>query len=87
MVDGSFVIDKICRDASVKLVRPPFSEKTAKHAKFASIRAHVNRTIRHIKTFKVLGDRMPVCLVEKSDQIITVICAMVNLSPPIVSDD
>ena len=95
MVDRGFFIDKICSEADVRLVRPPFTrnkKQFSKHeavlnAKIARARVHVERANQRLKALNILGDRMPACLVKKGDQIITVICAIVNLSAPILNDE
>ena len=95
MVDRGFFIDNICQKADVRLVRPPFTRNKAQfskeeavlNAKIARARVHVERANQRLKAFKILGDKMPACLVKNSEQISTVICAIVNLSAPILSDD
>ena len=79
----------------MRLVRPPFTRNKAQfskeeavlNAKIARVRVHIERANQRLKAFKILGDKMPACLVKKSEEIFTVICAIVNFSAPILSDD
>ncbi|XP_077277163.1 uncharacterized protein LOC143905551 [Temnothorax americanus] len=95
MVDKGFLIDKLCCDYDVKLIRPPFlkdkvqfSENDAvENADIASARVHVERLNQRLKVFEILGSKMSSCLVPKSEKIITILCAVVNLSSPIFKDD
>jgi hypothetical protein len=48
---------------------------------------HIERSNQRLKTFQVLGSTMPVCLISKADKIFNIICAVVNLSAPIIKDD
>lgn len=95
MVDKGFLIEEICNDYGVKLIRPPFvknkkpfSEEDALNTgKIASARVHVERDNQRLKVFAILGSRMPSCLVSKCDKIMIILCAIVNLSSPILRDN
>lgn len=95
MVDKDFLIDELCCDYDVKLIRSPFlkdniqfSEDDAKqNANIASARVHVERLNQRLKIFEILGSKMSSCLVPKSEKIMTILCAIVNLSSPIFKDD
>lgn len=95
MVDRGYLIDKMCDENRVKLVRPPFlgeREKFTKEEalltqKIAAARIHVEKANQRLKVFKILRDTLPTCLFPVFDNIFTVICATVNLSSPILKDD
>ncbi|XP_051171019.1 uncharacterized protein LOC127287911 [Leptopilina boulardi] len=95
MVDKGFLIEGICRDYGIKSIRPPFvknkkpfSEEDALNTcNIASARVHVERDNQRLKVFDILGSRMPSCLVPKSDKIMRILCAIVNLSSPILRDN
>ena len=53
----------------------------------ARARVHVERTIQQIRLFKILKNQLEWSLLDYGDKILEVICALVNLSPPILSDD
>lgn len=94
MVDKGFLIDELCDSFGIKLIRPPFlknkKQLSAKEAdlnsKIARARVHVERVNQRIKIFKILTGPLPFSLVPKIDCIFTIICAVTNLSPPILSD-
>ncbi|XP_046589297.1 uncharacterized protein LOC124293242 isoform X2 [Neodiprion lecontei] len=95
MVDKGFRVDKLCKEKDIKLIRPPFKkeqlqftrEESRLNAKIARARVHVERSNQRLKVFKVLGSRMPIGLVKKGKEILTIIGAVVNLSSPILKDD
>ncbi|KAI4455551.1 thap domain protein [Holotrichia oblita] len=79
----------------IKLIRPPFLKKKMQLSKeeahenvdIARARVHIERVNQRIKVFEILTKPLPLSLVPKIDEIFTVICAVVNLSVPILSDD
>lgn len=95
MDDKGFLIDEICQLHNVKVVKPPFLKKKKQFSKseanetrlIASARVHVERSNERLKKFKILGITMPNNLVPMAKQIFRVICATVNLSSPILSDE
>lgn len=94
MVDKGFLIDELCCDYDVKLIRPPFlknvqfSEDDAiENADIASARVHVERLNQRLKVFEILGSKMSSCLIPKSEEIMTILCTVVNVSSPIFKDD
>lgn len=95
MVDKGFGIDEVCAKNKWKLIRPPFlSDKkqlsqaeSLMTARIAKARVHVERSNQRIKTFKLVGDTMPVKLVPYVNQIFLVVCSTVNLCNPILKDD
>ncbi|XP_043472595.1 uncharacterized protein LOC122505180 [Leptopilina heterotoma] len=95
MVDKGFNIDDICFENGIRIVRPPFLRNKAQFSEtealdtrgIASARVHVERLNQRMKVFQILGSKMPSCLVKKSEHIMTIIAAVINLSAPILKDD
>ncbi|XP_064475749.1 uncharacterized protein LOC135389645 [Ornithodoros turicata] len=94
MVDRGFLIDHMCDDAGIEVVRPPFlrgqkqySEVDAiRTVRIARARVHVERGIQRMKRFKVLK-KVSHELLPYIHNIATVIAGIVNLSKPIFADD
>jgi hypothetical protein len=58
----------------------PLSKKAvARSRKIATVRIHVERAIRRMKTFRILSGIIPIRLRFQLDQIITVVCVLCNL--------
>lgn len=95
MVDKGFLIDNICLQNGIKLIRPTFLRKKTRfskeeallNVKIAKARVHIERTNQRLKTFKILSDKMPQGLISKVEQIFLIISAIVNLSSSIFKDD
>lgn len=95
MTDKGFLIDDLCHEHNIDLIRPPFlkdktqfcKEESLINSSIACARVHVERVNQRMKEFKVLGDKMPSSLVSRCQQIVTVICAIVNLSAPIFKNN
>lgn len=95
MVDKGFKIDKILMEKNIKMHRPPFviqkqqlSEARANfNVAVAHARVHVERAIQRMKLFQILNGKISWHVVPDIDDIITVIMALVNLSPPILSKE
>jgi hypothetical protein len=95
MVDKGFLIDNICDNFGIKLIRPSFLRKKSQFSQaeaiftsqVASARVHIERTNQRIKCFKILTNQLPVNLIPEVDCIFEIICAIVNLSNPILADD
>lgn len=93
MVDKGFMIDNECASAMIQLIRPPFqgkrkqfTETEAKETKkIAAARIHVERVIQRIKQFQILNGPVPWRTGRHMGMISNIICAIVNLSPPILS--
>ena len=94
MADNGFDIlyDLMVRD--VRLNIPPFASRhtqmscndVVKTRQIASLRIHVERTIRRIKQYRILGTLMPLSIVALADHIWGVCCALTMFQPPLVSD-
>lgn len=95
MVDKGFLIDNVCLQNGIKLIRPTFLRKKTRfskeeallNVKIAKARVHIERTNQRLKTFKILSDKMPQGLISKVEQIFFIISAIVNLSSSIFKDD
>lgn len=94
MVDKGFLIDSICSSYGVKLVRPPFLKNKKKFTKIeaevtrdiAKARVHVERANQRIKIFKIFSSKLDWTLVPVVQEAFFVVCALVNLSSPILAD-
>lgn len=72
------------------LVMPPFlheqqfsPEEVEETYKIASLRIHIERVIQRIKQFHIF-DKIPISLLKYRDQIVYVVCALVNVEKPII---
>ncbi|XP_070386429.1 uncharacterized protein [Dermacentor albipictus] len=66
MADPGFLIDDICADHLIELIRPPLRKQkqmskgdALRTQNIASARVHVERAIQRMKIFKVLSTRIP----------------------------
>ena len=95
MVDKGFLIDEECLANAISLVRPPFlrNEKQLSPADarltrdIAWARVHVERAIQRMKQFTILKNKIPWTMLPYINHIFTVICALTNLSQPILAGD
>ncbi|XP_044597833.1 uncharacterized protein LOC123274294 [Cotesia glomerata] len=95
MTDRGFTVDDLCQKNDVKLISPPFLKDKKQFSKMeamngrkiAKARVHVERSNQRIKIFEILSSKMPIGLVHKIEEIFTIICAIVNLSQPILKDE
>lgn len=95
MVDKGFLIDDACATHGVSVIRPPFlrkkkqlsAEEVALNRCISKARVHIERANQRLKIFKILRNRLNWPLVRKIDQIFTIICAVVNISNPLISND
>lgn len=95
MTDKGFNIDSECKEAGVNLYKPPkyfkkntqfTGEEVETCRKIARARVHVERTIQRIRLFRILKDRLEWMFLQHIDKILTVVSALVNLSPSILDD-
>jgi len=94
MCDKGFLIDNICAQRHIKLYRPPFlkgnkqlsKEESLMNVDIASARVHIERVNQRIKVFNVF-QKYPSSLLSRLDASFTIICAIVNLSHPILAND
>lgn len=95
MVDKGFLIDELCCEHKVKLVRPPFLRKNTQLSKsdaannqsIAAARVHVERAIQRMKLFRILRDNFSADLLPQIDDVVVIIAGLVNLSKPLFSND
>ena len=98
MVDKGFRgrADTLCADQFIQLIRPPFkwrdepqlsAEDCENNVSIARARVHVERVNERIKNFNILCDEINWNILPYMNDIIVVICALVNLSSPILSED
>lgn len=95
MVDKGFHIEGECMKHDIQLIRPPFLRKgkqlsqldAEQTAQIARARVHVERTIQRIKQYSILCQKIEWEMLPYVDDIVTVVCALVNLSKPILSQD
>lgn len=94
MADKGFLIDEICASYGIKLIRPPFLKKkkqfnqkeAVENRSIASARVHIERVNARIKSFRILKNTYPLHLILIADNIFLIICAIVNLSSPILKE-
>ncbi|KAJ8665861.1 hypothetical protein QAD02_007523 [Eretmocerus hayati] len=97
LADKGFPDIKTVIDASGKkvlVVMPPFlsdkkeftKQETEDTYNIASVRIHVERIMQRLRVYKIL-DKIPRNLFPHIDDIIQMCCVLVNLQPPIFSDE
>ncbi|CAN8003064.1 unnamed protein product [Ixodes hexagonus] len=94
MVDKGFLINELCREKNVRMIRPPFlmekqltAEEARSNQSIACARVHVERAIQRMKIYRILRNRFDLDLVPYIDKIFTVIAGTVNLLKPLFSED
>ncbi|XP_064479632.1 uncharacterized protein LOC135392902 [Ornithodoros turicata] len=92
MVDQGFLIDELCENHLIGLVRPPFKGKQkqlskVRTQKIACARVHVERVIQRMKTFRILTTKVLWSLVPLLDDIMVIVAGVTNLSPSILADE
>ncbi|XP_076684760.1 uncharacterized protein LOC143377418 [Andrena cerasifolii] len=92
MVDRGFLIDEICAVNRGKYIKPSLLKDRKQCTKAESIvtskiaRVHIERFNQRINTFQIVGSKMPAALVPLLEDIFTVICATINISSSLLSD-
>lgn len=95
MVDKVFLIDQLCLEYHVEMVRPPFLRKKKqlskhdeeKNRSIATARVHVEHAIQRMKQYKILTGNLGIELFPYINDILQVIAGIVNLSKPIFTND
>lgn len=95
MADKGFLIEEICENNFIQLIRPPFlrnkkqfsCEEAKLCRKIASARVHVERVIQRIKLFNIFKSTLPYHLLNLIDPMMTIAAALTNLSSPILAED
>ena len=92
MADRGFKIREDLLAVGSNLAIPPSSAASMQmHCKdvketsqIANVRIHVERAITRIKIFRILKQKIPLCIVPLADDIVRVCAALSNLSEPLV---
>lgn len=97
MADKGFLIEEELIGAGAKLAIPPGKRGQSQMTRdqlvqtkvIANLCIHVERAIKRIKEFNILGSPggLSLVLAPHLDNAMTVCCALCNLLPPLVSDD
>lgn len=96
MADRGFKnIEHILIKKKCKLIRPPSVASNTKSTKeevlltkrIASLRIHIERVIRRVREFKIVCPHSCINndLVHKTDNIIVIVCGLINLQSPIIN--
>lgn len=94
MVDKGFLIDQVCAAHKITVVRPPHLRKAPQFSKedaittknIAKARVHVERANQRIKIFKIFSGKIDWTLLPVIEDCFRVVCGVVNISTPILSD-
>lgn len=95
MVDKGFLIDDLCLEKQIDLIRPPFLKNKIQFSKaeallnkdIASARVHIERINQRIKSFKIFQSKFSWSHNYLAYDIMIIICGMCNLSSPIFASD
>ncbi len=101
LADRGFKIYDVLAEKGAKLFIPSSTknksqlsaEEVRQSRNMSKVRVHIERAIRKIKTYKILESNVPISLIKKNgdeefstlDKIVLIICALCNLSNPIIS--
>ena len=93
MADKGFLIQDELASVGASLTIPAFlsgrkqfsKEDATKNKKVACLRVHVERCMERIKNWHILDCRIPVSLAPVASDIFTVIAALTNFQPPLIS--
>lgn len=88
MADRGFVIEEECRKRDIELNIPPFmrgkSQLSAKEEQetrqIASVRIHIERVIRQIKTYKIISNVFPNSMTSQLNKVWHVCAGVINFS-------
>ena len=94
MADRGFDIADILAVRGCTLNIPPFTKGKSqlsrldvdRHRRISSLRIHVERAIEWLKNFRILQGIYPVKQVHLLDSTMTIVGAITNLWPPLVTD-
>ncbi|KFM68003.1 hypothetical protein X975_16882, partial [Stegodyphus mimosarum] len=96
MVDKGFLIDDICEERGINIIRPPFLREKKQLSpqeanltrNIARARVHIERIIQRIKAFKLLHyGRIPWTMISLADDMMIIACGLANLGRPVLSND
>ena len=93
MVDRGFQIKDLCLPVGVEVIQPPFKPKNRRFdfdeaqcgIQIARARIHIERVNARIKEFAIL-QKIPTSLFDMIDEIVFVICGLVNLQNPVLGN-
>lgn len=93
MADKGFNVQDELASVGATLVIPSFlkgktqfsSGDCSKNKAIASLRIHVERLMERIKNWHILDRRMPITVAPYASDILTIIGALSNFQPPLVS--
>ncbi|XP_034238939.1 uncharacterized protein LOC117643890 [Thrips palmi] len=94
MVDKGFAIEDECLQHCLVMIRPPFLRRkicfprpeSFQCSNIARARVHVERSIQRIREYHLLRNKLPWRLVPYFDDVVLIVCALVNLGAPILAD-
>lgn len=95
MVDKGFLIDNLCIEKQIELIRPLFLKNKITFSKseallnkdIASARVHIERVNQRIKSFKIFQNKCSWSHNYLAHDIMIIICGICNLSSPIFAND
>lgn len=95
MVDKGFLIDQLCNEHFIKLIRPHFlrnkkqftENESKENVLISKARVHIERVNQRIRIFNILNIPLPNTLIPLINDIMLIICGMVNLQNPVLADD
>ena len=61
------------------------AESVDKSRKISNVRIHIERVIGRLRKFKIINQTIPISQADLLDHIMVVVCALVNLSPSVVT--
>lgn len=94
LADRGFLIDEEVANCGAELIIPSFTKGKKQLSqreveisrKIARVRIHVERAIRRLKHFSILGDIFPIALMQHADDIVTICAAITNLQGPLIKE-
>lgn len=88
MVEKGFQIDKLCVDAGVTLVKPPFlRNKQRMSQEDALLNLDIGRALKRFKIFKILQQRVLKHLFPLFDDVVKLVECIVNLLPSVFAEE
>lgn len=87
MVHKDVSVQDECTRAGIQLIQPPLTPTECEQENaIAKARILVEGIMQKIKGFQILDNEISLTFLEPLDKIIKIVCAVVNLSEPILSD-
>jgi hypothetical protein len=84
ITDRGFLVKEICDNHNIRLIQSSSKKYNVKedNLKIAEAHCHIERTSQRVRAFKMLSNRLPSNLIPLSEDIVTVVCGIVNMSNP-----